>query len=137
MIAAWIIWAIESGRSCLINVARTSCMSTTPMTVPRTRTRPPVSGVPPTTTAVIAESSMSSPMSAGSLAASLGGGQHARDRREHAADRVDADQHPVDRQSGEVGGPAVAADGDQLPPERRAVDQHGDQDREYHGDHHD
>jgi predicted ABC-type sugar transport system permease subunit len=70
LIAAWTIWAVESGRSCLINVARTSCISTAPITVPRMRTRPPVSGVPPTTTAVMAESSISSPMSAGSLAPS-------------------------------------------------------------------
>ena len=43
-------------------------MSTTPATVPRIRTRPPESGVPPTTTAVIAESSMSSPVLAASPA---------------------------------------------------------------------
>ncbi len=43
--------------SCWISVAEISCISTAPATVPSTRTLPPLNGVPPTTTAVIALSS--------------------------------------------------------------------------------
>lgn len=43
-------------------------MRTAPATVPPMLMRPPVSGVPPTTTAVIAESSMRLPSEVGSLA---------------------------------------------------------------------
>ena len=46
-----------------------SCMNSAPATVPSTRTRPPVSGVPPTTTAVIAASSMFRPWLDGSASA--------------------------------------------------------------------
>ena len=70
MMTAWIIRATESGRLCWITVAVMSCISSAPISVPRIRTRPPDSGVPPTTTAVIALSSMSSPTNDGSLAPS-------------------------------------------------------------------
>lgn len=43
-------------------------MRTAPATVPPMLTRPPVSGVPPTTTAVIADSSIRLPSEVGSLA---------------------------------------------------------------------
>ncbi|CAO0827370.1 hypothetical protein SMICM17S_07187 [Streptomyces microflavus] len=70
MMAAWAICAVESGRSCLTRVARSSCISRAPATVPSTRMEPPLSGVPPTTTAVMAESSMRVPSEDGSLAVS-------------------------------------------------------------------
>ena len=49
------IWVQEGGRSCLMRVAVSNWMRTAPATVPAMFTRPPVSGVPPTTTAVIAD----------------------------------------------------------------------------------
>ena len=61
MITAWIMRAPESGRLWVISVAAISCISSAPASVPTIRTRPPDSGVPPTTTAVIALSSMSLP----------------------------------------------------------------------------
>ena len=57
MISAVTIRRSESVRLWLTSVVLTSCMSSAPMTVPTIRMRPPVSGVPPTTTAVMANSS--------------------------------------------------------------------------------
>ncbi len=124
MMAAWAIWAVESGRSCLTRVARSSCISTAPATVPSTRTEPPLSGVPPTTTAVMAE--LHQGAERGRVAGGEpGGGEDAGQRREGAAEDVDAGQDAFDGESGEDGGLAVAADGDDLAAEGGAGDQEG------------
>ena len=65
MIAAWTIRVAESGRLWVISVAEISCISIAPASVPTIRTLPPDSGVPPTTTAVIALSSMRLPTNDG------------------------------------------------------------------------
>ena len=56
----------ESGRLCVISVAEISCISIAPASVPTIRTWPPDNGVPPTTTAVIALSSIRLPRNDGS-----------------------------------------------------------------------
>ena len=54
MINAWTMRASASERSWRINVAKINCINRAPATVPDTLISPPASGVPPTTTAVIA-----------------------------------------------------------------------------------
>ena len=54
MIPAVNTWAQVNGRLFMIKMALKSCMRSAPTTVPRSLTRPPVRGVPPTTTAVMA-----------------------------------------------------------------------------------
>src|SRR5215218_5918909 len=68
MIAAVSTWAQVKGRSFAIKVLLISCIRSAPITVPMTFTLPPLKGVPPSTTAVIAESSIRRPMLDGSLA---------------------------------------------------------------------
>ncbi len=70
MISAWTIRVAELGRLWVIKVAAISCISIAPASVPTMRTRPPDKGVPPTTTAVIALSSMRFPTNEGSEALS-------------------------------------------------------------------
>src|SRR5215210_423868 len=68
MIAAVSTWAQVKGRLFAIKVLLISCIKSAPITVPMTFTLPPLKGVPPTTTAVMAESSIRRPMLDGSLA---------------------------------------------------------------------
>ena len=72
-----------------MRVAEISCISRAPATVPRTRTRPPVSGVPPTTTAVIADSSIRLPTTTGRRRSSRAVGEIAGERGERGAEDVD------------------------------------------------
>ena len=62
MISASTMRAPESGTLCETSVVSSSWMNTAPTTVPRIRTWPPESAPPPTTTAVMAVSSISSPV---------------------------------------------------------------------------
>jgi hypothetical protein len=68
MMTACVIRDTESGRSCWITVATISCIRSAPIRVPTTLIRPPDNGVPPTTTAVMALSSIRRPTNEGSLA---------------------------------------------------------------------
>lgn len=62
MMTAWTMRAAESGTSWETSVVVSSWMKTAPTTVPRILTWPPLRAPPPTTTAVIAVSSISSPV---------------------------------------------------------------------------
>ena len=59
------------------------------------------------------------------------GGEDAGERGKHAGDHVGRQQHPADREAGELGGASVTADGDELAAVRRAADHepHGHRNR--------
>ena len=97
-----------------------SCMSRAPASVPTIRTWPPVSGVPPTTTAVMALSSMRTPTNDGSLAPCRAVTSTPGRRREQSGDDVHADGRTAHGQTGERGRSGVAADGQQPAAKARA-----------------
>ena len=113
-------WAQVKGKSFAIKVLLISCIKSAPITVPTTLTLPPLRGVPPTTTAVIAESSIRRPMLEGSLAPRRAVATTPARAARSPADNVHREERPAHRMSRQIARRAVAPDGYHVPAERGA-----------------